>query len=59
MGVPGVKKGVEHEYDMPLVTTVGSSMGERGRRLLTITCQKKHGVGTNTPWPWNQLDHSN
>jgi len=31
MGVPGVKKGGEHEYDMPLVTTVGSSVGEQGR----------------------------
>jgi hypothetical protein len=44
IGGSGVKKGVEHEYDMPLVTTVGSSVGERGRRSLTTTCRKKHGV---------------
>jgi len=31
MGGSGVKKGGEHEYDMPLVTTVGSSVGEQGR----------------------------
>jgi len=30
MGGSGVKKGGEHEYDMPLVTTIGSSVGEQG-----------------------------
>jgi len=28
IGGSGVKKGGEHEYDMPLVTTIGSSVGE-------------------------------
>jgi hypothetical protein len=34
-GGPGVKKGGEHEYDIPQVTTVGSSVGEPGRGALS------------------------
>jgi hypothetical protein len=31
IGIIGVIDYGKHEYDMPLVTTVGSSLGERGR----------------------------